>query len=129
MTAVPRPLPGRRFPRHCVVVHDLQLGPHLCARSCYACPGLTAALCTRCHAANLRGEHAGGESTPARANTLRKCAAAAAAPTCLDQLPESRRRGRSPEFRAVAVYRLWQPRITLAQLEIPAAVFAQARAA
>ena len=49
------------------------------------------------------GKHAGGESTPARANTLRKCAAAAAAPTCMDQLPESRRRGRrrgrSPEFR------------------------------
>ena len=103
MTAVPRPSPGRRFPRHCVVVHDLQLGPHPCAQSCYACPDLTAALCTRCHCANLRGEHAGGESTPARANTLRKCAAAAAAPTCMDQLPESRRRGRrrgrSPEFR------------------------------
>ena len=103
MTAVPRPSPGRRFPRHCFVVHDLQLGPHTCAQSCYACPDLTVALCTRCHCANLRGEHAGGESTPARANTLRKCAAAAAAPTCMDQLPESRRRGRrrgrSPGFR------------------------------
>ena len=54
MTAVPRPSPGRRFPRHCVVVHDLQLGPHTCAQSCYACPDLTAALCTRCHCANLR---------------------------------------------------------------------------
>ena len=131
MTAVPRPSPGHRFPRHCVVVHDLQLGPHTCAQSCYACPDLTAARCTRCHGATLRGEHAGGisrdagsgparranepsphppttrscwcQSTPARANTLRKCAAAAAAPTCMDQLPESRRRGRrrgrSPEFR------------------------------
>ena len=54
MTAVPRPSPRRRFPRHCVVVHDLQLGPHLCAQSCYACPDLTAARCTRCHCANLR---------------------------------------------------------------------------
>ena len=66
MTAVPRPSPGRRFPRHCVVVHDLQLGPHTCAQSCYACPDLTAARCTRCHAATLRGEHAGGMSPGGR---------------------------------------------------------------
>ena len=45
-TAIPRPSPRRRFPRH-GVLHALQPGQHLCTQSCYA-------ICARCNAATLR---------------------------------------------------------------------------
>ena len=49
-TAIPRPSPRRRFPRH-GVLHALQPGQHLCTQSCYA-------LCARCHAASFTARSA-----------------------------------------------------------------------